>query len=113
MRRIFILISLFVAMFLVTGCGPGGTALFVLLSTQKGEKKKVKPPFSLTVDNLIVQGTVTDNLDNSPKLRINSTNITVIGSAFTADFSTTHTRNFLFEATDHAVNTTELHLRVE
>ncbi len=93
------------------------TLLLALPMTGCSKKKKSKffppPKTGLTVDQLIVEGTVTDTFDTAIDVRLDGTPLTVAGGAFTADLDATAASEFVFEAEDDAGNITERRIIVE
>lgn len=113
MKRITILLLLLI---LATGCSPVGPyPLAALLSTQKKKKDDAPPPppFMLTVDRLIVEGGISDALDDKVELRVDGNPVPVAGSTFTVQLNAQVQSYFLFEAIDDAGNVAERHIQVE
>lgn len=111
-------VLLFLLAFLIAGCGPVGPIPLVGMlgaSAGKGgeDKKEPPPPFALTVDSLLVEGGVTDDLDDTIDLRVNGGAVTVASGLFSTLLDTQAERNFLFEAADDAGNRAQLHIQVQ
>jgi len=108
-------IMTFILMFVFAGCGPGGTAALIALLTQKEKKKKPTPsqPFALSIESLKVEGKVTDNLDDSPRLSVNGAPVPLVSGAFSVELDTTIEDSFSFKAVDSAGNTSERFVKIE
>ena len=112
--RYFVLLAL---LLLTAGCGPVGPIplLGALAGSGGGDGSDAPPPppFALTVDSLLVEGTVTDNLDSDINFTVNGNPVTVSAGTFSELLDSQTQRSFLFRALDDAGNLTELHIQVE
>ena len=93
-RFLYILMAL--AVVCGTGCGSkgGGDA------------------FELTVDSLTVEGTVSDNLERNPTVKIDDNPATVSSGTFIGNTSTTGKDSFKIEAADKVPNRTSKTVKI-
>ena len=113
MKRITVLLLLLI---LAAGCSPVGPyPLAALLGTQKKKKDDAPPPppFILTVDRLVVEGGITDALDDKVDMQVDGNPVPVAGSTFTVQLNAQVQSSFLFEAIDDAGNIASRHIQVE